>query len=381
MKQIVYNRPLFLKSAIKNFKILKKKNHFSSAGFFSQKCEKILHKDFGYKKVILTNSCTQALEFVAMLLNIKSGDEIIVPSYTFVSSANAFVNFNAKPVFVDIDKKNCNIQPEKILSAISKKTKAIVVVHYAGYTENIDKIAKICRQKNIFLIEDCAHSFACKFKNKYLGTFGDFAALSFHETKNIHCGEGGALIINNNFFFKIAETMKYKGTNRSQFVKRKVNKYSWQSKGSSFMMSEIKASFLYSQLKNYRNILSERRLIIQRYYDLLKKMQIKQITIPNIYNNNENCYHLFYIFVKNKIIRKMLLQYLDNKNINATFHYIPLHSSRAGKLYGKTHGGLKNSNLVSNTIIRLPLWNGLKVNCQQYIVKQIKKFFENEKEL
>lgn len=373
-KKIVFNKPLFLNTVFKYFKILNHKKHFSSAGYFAKKCENILKNDFGFKRVILTNSCTQALEFIALMLNLKKDDEVIIPSYTFVTSAGAFANLNAKIVFIDVKKDNANVDKNNILKAISKKTKAILVVHYAGYSDDIDIIAKICRKKKIVLIEDCAHAFACKYKKKYLGTFGDFAAMSFHETKNIHCGEGGALIINNKNYFNLSETMKNKGTNRSLFSMGKINKYTWVSKGSSFMMSDIKAAFLYSQLRIYKKILNQRKKIIQNYLNLLEKKKIQGISIPSIFKNKKNCYHIFYIFVNNRL-RNKLLDYLNKNKIGATFHYIPLHSSSAGKLYGKTIGTFKNANYISSSIIRLPLWNGLKIKNQKYIVNHIEKFF------
>ena len=258
---IHFNKPSF---SLK-FKDLQKIKKFSSNGFFTKKCQKWLNKELKCKEAILTHSCTAALEMCALLINIKEGDEIIMPSYTFVSTANAFVLRGGKPVFVDIDIDTCNIDPSKIKQAISKKTKAIVVVHYAGVSCNMDPIIKIAKQHKLYVIEDAAQAILSTYKGKPLGSIGDLATLSFHETKNIHCGEGGALLINNPKFIKRARVLRDKGTNRDLFNQNMVNKYTWVDYGSSYGLSEINAAFLYSQLIQAKKI-TKRRITIFRMF-------------------------------------------------------------------------------------------------------------------
>ena len=234
---------------LSNFKILKKKSVYSACGYYTKQCEKWINKNLKTKFSIMTHSCTAALEMTALLLDLKKNDEVIMPSYTFVSTANAFVLRGAKPVFIDINVENLNIDINQIEKAITKKTKAIVIVHYAGMSCEIDKVKKIAKKRNIYLIEDASHSILAYYKNKPLGSFGDFATLSFHESKNMHCGQGGALLINNQKFIKRAKIIRDKGTNRDQFSQNLVSKYSWVDVGSSFALNEILASFLYPQLE------------------------------------------------------------------------------------------------------------------------------------
>tara|TARA_B100001093_G_scaffold254222_1_gene243186 strand:- start:48 stop:1169 length:1122 start_codon:yes stop_codon:yes gene_type:complete len=355
---------------------IKKLSRFSSKGLYTKKCEKWLISNIKCKDAILVNSCTSALEMSALLLDIKLNDEIIMPSFTFVSTANAFVLRGGKPVFVDIDKETCNINPSKIEKAITKKTKAIVVVHYAGISCEMDTIIKIAKKHNLYIIEDAAQAIMSTYKGRPLGSIGDLATLSFHETKNIHCGEGGALLINNTKFIKRAKILRDKGTNRDSFDQKIVKKYTWVDYGSSYGLSEINATFLHAQLSQAKKIIRRRLSLFDHYHKLLKKLEIKKLikrtTIPT-YNKTNG--HIYYIIIKNNK-RDELIKQLTQKKINAVFHYIPLHSSPFGKLNTKIKSPMKNTNFVANNLLRLPMHLHLDRKIQVYIVKQIYNFFK-----
>jgi len=284
---------------------------------------------------------------------------VIMPSYTFVSTANAFVMRGGRPVFVDIDPTTCNIDSSKIELAITKKTKAIVVVHYAGVSCDMDPIVAIAKKYKLYIIEDAAQAILSSYKGKPLGSIGDLATISFHETKNIHCGEGGALIINNPKFIKRAKIIRDKGTNRDLFNQNMVKKYTWVDYGSSYGLSEINAAFLYSQLKQAKKITRKRLAIFKLYNKLLEKLEIKKLikrpTIPTYAKANG---HMYYILVKNNK-RDKLLKYLKQKKINTVFHYIPLHSSPFGKLKVTTKSTMHNTNVIANTLLRLPMHQSL----------------------
>ena len=325
------------------------------------------------------HSCTAALEISAILLNIKPGDEVIMPSFTFVSTANAFVLRGAKIVFVDIDEKTLNIDVKQIEEKITKKTKAVVVVHYAGISCEIEKIKKITEKKKIALIEDAAQAILSKFKGKPLGSFGDLATISFHETKNIHCGEGGALLINNKKFIQRAKVIRDKGTNRDDFNKKIVKKYSWVDIGSSYCLSEINAAFLYTQLKQARDITNKRIKIWNIYNNFFKKLEIKyKVLRPHITKNASINGHSFFILTK-KNIRNKLLNYLNNNKIMALFHYIPLHNSPFGKKLFKIPHNLKNTNSGSASIIRMPMHLYLNKKDIKHISTKVIEFFEKNK--
>ena len=374
MKKIEFNIPHYEKQSLENVKKLKLKQHYSSNGYYTVKCEKWLKKNFKVKHAILTHSCTSALEMIALLINIKKGDEIIVPSYTFVSTANAFTNYGASPVFADIDPKTMNIDPNKITKLITKKTKAIIIVHYAGISCELEKIKKIASKKNLILVEDNAHGFLAKYKNKYLGSFGDFATLSFHESKNVHCGEGGALLINNPKYVERAKIIRDKGTNREKFNKNIVKKYTWVDVGSSFAISEINASFLFEQLKKSKFI-NKIRMRIWKYYDnYLKKLEYeKKIIRPFVPKYSDHNAHIYYIHIQKKN-RENLIKNLKNRNISAFFHYVPLHNSPFGlKISNKTKH-LKYTDIKSKTLLRLPLHTSLNINQVKHILKNLTKF-------
>ena len=370
---IKFNKP-FVASKLPNIRNL---DHFSSGGLYTKKCQQWLIKELKCKDALLVHSCTAALEMCALLLNIKEGDEIIMPSYTFVSTANAFVLRAGKPVFVDIDPNTCNIDPLKIKKAISKKTKAIVVVHYAGVSCDMDPIIKIAKKHKLYVIEDAAQAILSTYKGKPLGSIGDLATLSFHETKNIHCGQGGALLINNPKFIKRAKILRDKGTNRDLFNQNMVKKYTWVDYGSSYGLSEIHAAFLYPQLKQAKKIIKKRLNIFNEYHQQLESLEIKKlIKRPAIPKYTKHNAHIFYLIVKNNQ-RTKLIKYLKQKKINTVFHYIPLHNSSFGKKKTIVKSNLTNTNLISSRLLRLPLHFKLKKKEIIKVADLIFKFFEN----
>jgi dTDP-4-amino-4,6-dideoxygalactose transaminase len=358
VKKIIFNNPVIVGDEIKNINKVINQKHFSGNGYFTKKCSKWLIKNIKCKEALLVHSCTAALEMCAILLNIKPGDEIIMPSYTFVSTANAFVLRGGKPIFVDINSKTLNIDEDLIQKVITKKTKAIVVVHYAGVACKMDKILSIAKKNKLIVIEDAAQGFLSKYKNKYLGSIGDLATISFHETKNIHCGEGGALLINNKKFINRAKIIRDKGTNRDKFNKNLIKKYTWVDIGSSYALSEINCAFLHSQLINSKKITSKRQAIWKLYFSLFSELKNK-IQLPYIPNESTNNAHIFYIVLKD-INRDKFLKLLNRKKVNAIFHYTPLHLSKMFvKKYNKKQN-LKNTDFIANNLVRLPLHNNIK---------------------
>ena len=346
-------------------------------GEFTKNCHKWFEQELNCNKVLLTPSCTHALEMCAVLLDIKEGDEVIMPSYTFVSTANAFVLRGAKIVFVDIRSDTMNIDENKIEYAITSKTKAIVVVHYAGVSCDMDTIMNIARKKNIFVIEDAAQGMMSKYKDKYLGTIADLGTFSFHETKNYtSAGEGGLLIINNKDFIKRAQIIREKGTNRSAFLKGEVDKYSWVDIGSSYLLNDISAAYLWGQLQNATLINDNRLNSWNIYYNELIKLEEKGlITLPKIPSNCKHNSHMFYIKVKDLETRTNLIQYLKIKGIHCTFHYVPLHSSIAGKRFGIFNGDDKYTTSESNKLIRLPLYYNIEHKTIDNVVYHLREYF------
>ena len=375
MKNIPFNDPVTNVSSSYNLLKLKKYNHFSSNGKFTKQCEQWLRDSIKCKEALLVHSCTAALEMCAILLNIKKGDEVIMPSYTFVSTANAFVMRGGRPVFVDIDLATCNIDPSKIEQAITKKTKAIAIVHYAGVSCDMDPILAIAKKHKLYIIEDAAQAILSSYKGRPLGSIGDLATISFHETKNIHCGEGGALIINNPKFIKRAKIIRDKGTNRDLFNQNMIKKYTWVDYGSSYGLSEINAAFLYGQLKQAKKITKKRLAIFKLYHKLLENLEIKKlITRPTVPSYAKANGHMYYILVKNNK-RDKLIRHLQQKKIRTVFHYIPLHSSPFGKLNATTKSTMYNTNMISNAILRLPKYINLTKNDINFISKKIYEYF------
>mgnify|MGYP004475497801 CR=1 FL=1 len=333
---------------------------------------------FGVRGLIVT-SCSHALDLTALLCNIQEGDEIIAPSYTFVSTINAFVLRGAKPVFVDIDPNTMNIDADKIEEKITKKTKAIYPVHYAGVACDMDKIMKIAKKHNLFVIEDAAQAVGSYYKGKLLGTIGDYGCYSFHETKNIVMGEGGFLIVKDDAKFEEAEMIREKGTNRKQFFKGFVDKYTWQVPGSSYLPSDILSAILLGQLERFEEIQQKRISIWNRYNDFLKKYEDKKIikrpTIPNYATNNA---HMYYILLKNENERSKLIKKFKENSIVAPFHYIPLHTSPVGKKYGYKEGDLPLTEEYSSRLLRLPLYPDMSNKEVQDVITVMEEFFDEK---
>jgi dTDP-4-amino-4,6-dideoxygalactose transaminase len=374
---IFFNQAITVGNEFSNIKKLKKNNNFSSNGHFTNLCSKWLIKNIGCQEALLVHSCTAALEMSAILINIKPKDEIIMPSYTFVSTANAFVLRGGVPIFVDIDPKTLNIDPNKIEKAITKKTRAIVTVHYAGVSCDMDPILKIAKKYKLYVIEDAAQAILSSYKGRPLGSIGDLATLSFHDSKNIHCGEGGALLINNKKFIKRAKILRDKGTNRDDFNNNFVKKYTWVDLGSSYGLSEINAAFLYAQLLKAKKIIIKRLKIFNHYHSLLQTLEIanviKRPALPTYVKHNG---HMYYILVKNNK-RDKLIKYLQKKKINTVFHYIPLHSSPFGKLKTTKKTTMSNTRMIANTLLRLPMHSKLQNKVVMKICVAISNFLNN----
>ncbi len=329
-------------------------------GPFGKKTQALLEKQLGVKKVLLTTSCTHALEMAAILLNLQPGDEVIVPSYGFVTTALAFFMHGAKPVFADIRPDTLNIDETKLAPLINNRTRAIVLIHYAGVGCEMDIIMEMAERHNLVIIEDNAHGLYGKYKGKYLGTFGALATQSFHETKNITCGEGGALLINEPSYIERAEIIREKGTNRSLFFRGEVDKYTWIDKGSSYVMSDILAAFLYAQITQKDEIQSKRKMIWEHYDQYLKDWATKNdVHLPTIAEYCESAYHAFYLLMPSLNARTHFINYLKENGINAVFHYLPLHKSEMGcKLGGKQYHCPVTEDM-SDRLVRLPFFNDI----------------------
>ncbi len=349
-------------------------------GEYTRKCNAWLEKNLNVQKALLTTSCTHALELAAHLIDVKPGDEVIMPSYTFVSTANAFALRGAKIVFVDVRPDTMNIDEGKIESAITHKTKVIVVVHYAGIACEMDKICEIASKHGLYVVEDAAQGILSSYKGRKLGSIGDFGCISFHETKNISMGEGGALLIKNAKYNDQAEIIREKGTDRTRFIRGEIDKYSWVSIGSSYLPSEINASFLYAQLEEASKINQDRLKTWDYYYGMLKNAKKTfDIQLGTIPSNCEQNGHMFYIKMKDLIHRNLLMRGLKGKGISTAFHYIPLHSSQAGSILGRFHGEDKYTTLESSRLLRLPMYYGLKKDTIEYICESILKELEGIK--
>ena len=357
---IYFNKPFatgkelaYIQQAISNA-------HLSGNGEFTQKCHAWLESEIGCLKAFLTHSCTGALEMAAILADIQPGDEVIMPSYTFVSTANAFILRGGVPVFVDIRPDTLNIDETLIEAAITSKTKAIVPVHYAGVSCELDTIMKIAQRHQLLVIEDAAQGIASTYKGKPLGSIGHLATLSFHETKNVNCGQGGALLVNYPQLCDRADIVWQKGTNRTQFFRGFADKYTWVDMGSSYLHSELNAAYLWAQLESATAITQNRLNIWQRYHqgfaDLEAEGKVRRPIVPPECQHNA---HMYYLLLPNLKSRTTLIDKLDACGINAVFHYVPLHSSPAGRKFGRTQGDLFLTQELSDRLVRLPLWVGM----------------------
>ncbi|MEI6071072.1 MAG: dTDP-4-amino-4,6-dideoxygalactose transaminase [Verrucomicrobiae bacterium] len=344
---------------------------------FSKKCHALLEQTLGVQRALVTTSCTHALEMAAILLDIRPGDEVIVPSFTFVSTANAFVMRGAKPVFCDIRPDTLNLNEARLEELITPRTKAIVPVHYAGVGCEMDAIMEIARRHGIAVVEDNAHGLFGKYKGRWLGTFGDLAAQSFHETKNITCGEGGALLINDNRFLERAEIIREKGTNRSRFFRGQVDKYSWVDVGSSYVMSDVLAAFLFGQLEKWPEIQKMRRAIWERYQSNLAPWAAENgIRLPVVPEHCEQAYHMFYLLLPSQANRQGLIAHLNARNIGAVFHYLPLHLSEFAAQWAGRIGDCPVTKDVSDRLLRLPFYNSLTEDDQIRVIEAVKQYGE-----
>lgn len=375
---IPFNKPPYTGNEDQYVLQAMRSDKISGDGPFSKFCQTWFEKNLPCNKALLTPSCTAALEMAAILVDIQSGDEVIMPSYTFVSTANAFVLRGAKIVFVDIRPDTMNIDESKIEAAITDKTKAIVPVHYAGVSCEMDTIMDIANRYNLYVIEDAAQGMMSTYKGKTLGTIGHLGTYSFHETKNYTSGgEGGLLIINDTKFKERAEIIREKGTNRSQFFRGMVDKYSWVDIGSSYLPSDIQAAYLWGQLEKVDEINNNRLETWSYYYQQLKELasegHIELPTIPDLCKHNA---HMFYIKVADIETRSQLIEHLKNNSISAVFHYIPLHDSVAGKELGRLHAQDQVTTTESEKLVRLPLWYNLPLVKLKVITNSIKDFFK-----
>ncbi len=351
------------------------RSHISGDGFYTKQCQVLLEKELHASKVILTTSCTHALEMSAILSNIGTEDEVIIPSFTFVSTVNAFVLRGAKPVFVDIRADTLNIDENLLRDKINQRTKAIVPVHYAGVGCEMDSILATAREYDLTIIEDNAHGLFGKYKGKHLGTFGSMATQSFHETKNITCGEGGAIILNDTNLIERAEIIREKGTNRSKFFRGMIDKYTWVDIGSSYLPSDILAAFLYAQLESRELIQNKRRQIWEYYDQNLNQVAInKGIGLPHIPNHCQQAYHMYYLLLPDLETRQRLIAHLKESGIISVFHYLPLHLSDMGKKFGGKLGDCPITESISDRILRLPFYNTLSHEQQDHVINAISNF-------
>ena len=378
---IPFNKPYLTGKEMQYIEDAVKSGKISGNGLFTKKCQEFFEKEFGFKKTLLTTSCTDGLEMAAILADIKEGDEVIVPSFTFVSTALAFVRQGADIVFADSYSDNPNIDADQIEALITEKTKAIVVVHYAGVACDMDKIMSIANKHGIIVIEDAAQAIDSYYiskdgTKKALGSIGHLSAFSFHETKNIISGEGGMLCINDDRFIQRAEIIWEKGTNRSQFFRGEVDKYSWVDTGSSFLPSEIISAFLWAQIENMRDIQDKRIKIWNRYYDGLSNFEpvsIKKPKLPLVPEYATNNAHMFYLVCDNVDDRTRFIQHLKDKGILSVFHYLSLHKSSYYEKYSTRKSELPNSDIFSDCLVRLPLFYELTDEQVEYIINTIKE--------
>jgi dTDP-4-amino-4,6-dideoxygalactose transaminase len=377
MNKIKFNSPYITGKELHYIKDVFKQNQFYGVGKYTSKCEKTIQKIISSKNVLLTDSCTSALEISALVLKKNKYDEVIMPSYTFTSTASAYLKAGFKIKFADVDPLTAMIDPERVNNLINKNTRAIICVHYGGSFADILKIKRICKKKNITLVEDAAQGFNCFLNNKSLGTFGNFGCFSFHETKNIHAGLAGALVIKNKKDFKRALHIRDRGTNRDEMIRKNKKKYSWVELGGSYYPTEIQSAFLYSQLKKINENTKKRKILFNTYLNNLSILfKTKKIYLYLNKKNFKSNYHAVCIYLKNNNLREKLRNNLLSNNIQSTFHYIPLHSSKMGKKLGYKSSDFPNTNKISKTILRLPLHNNLKLKDVKNICNKINYFFK-----
>ena len=359
-ERIPFNRPFMTGRELSYIAEAHLKGRLAGDGDFTQRCRDWLERETGSGTVLLTHSCTAALEMAALALNIRPGDEVIMPSYTFVSTANAFALRGATPVFVDIREDTLNLDEILLEAALTNKTRAIVPVHYAGVACEMDAIKAVAAEQGIAIVEDAAQGFGSLYKGQPLGSIGDLGAYSFHETKNIISGEGGALLVNDPNLASVDEIIREKGTNRTQFFKGEADKYTWQSLGSSFLPGEIIAAFLLAQLESAEEIKNGRLALWNQYHECLRDMEedgwLRRPVVPDHTVHNA---HMYYILLDDRVDRETVINSLDSKGIHSVFHYVPLHQSPGGLAYCRQSGSLGNTERLSSRLLRLPLWMGM----------------------
>jgi dTDP-4-amino-4,6-dideoxygalactose transaminase len=374
---IPFNKPCFEGKELVYIAEAVNNGLISGDGQFTKKCQSFLEAELGVKKAFLTTSCTHALEMAAILLNIEAGDEVIVPSFTFVSTANAFALHKARPVFIDIKPDTMNMDESRLERLITPCTKTILAVHYAGVGCEMDAIVEIADRHGVAVVEDNAHGLFGKYKGKFLGTFGCIAALSFHETKNFTCGEGGALLLNDDKYTERAEIIREKGTNRSRFFRGEVDKYTWVDVGSSYLPSDILAAFLYAQLETGNHTQQRRQQIWDYYYARLKDWAKEhKVKLPVVPEYCEQPYHMFYMIMPSFEERQRLIAHLKSRAIQSVFHYIPLHLSDMGVRLGGKKGDCPVTEDISERLVRLPFYNELTQTQQETVIEAIFDFYK-----
>ena len=373
--QIPFNKPFLSGKELEFIKDAVSRGKISGNGYYTQKCHRYFQDRYGFKKCLLTTSCTDALEMAAILCNIEPGDEVIIPSYTFVSTANAFILRGAKIVFADSRSDHPGIDEDKIEELITPRTRVIVPVHYAGVACDMDKIMDLAEKHNLLVVEDAAQAVDSFYKGKPLGSIGHFGCFSFHETKNIQCGEGGMLVINDDRFIHRSEIIWEKGTNRAEFFRGEINKYGWVDIGSSFLPSELAAAFLYAQLECLEDIQSKRKALWEKYFESLKSLNVKEFGFPNFPDYSTNNAHMFYLLCSSLEQRSKIIGVLKEIGVMAVFHYLSLHKSL---FYQNKHNGkeLRESDRYSDCLLRLPLYFNLQIKDIVSIILIIQNTFK-----
>lgn len=373
--RIPFNRPCLAGKELLYVAQSVEHGHCAGDGPFTRRSCELLERDLGVRRVLLTTSGTHALEMCALLLDIGPGDEVILPSFTFVSTANAFVLRGARPIFCDIRPDTLNLDEALLPGLISPRTRAVVPVHYAGVSCEMDAILEIAAAHGITVVEDNAHGLFARYRGRYLGTFGALAALSFHETKNFTCGEGGALIVNEGRYLERAEIIREKGTNRQRFFRGEVDKYTWVDLGSSYVLSDLLAAFLYGQLEQRARIQAARRRIWERYFSGLHDWAAHEgVRLPIVPPHCEQSYHMFYLLLPTPAARERLIAHLRERGILSVFHYVPLHLSEMGARFGGRTGQCPVSEHVSERLLRLPFYNDLTETDQAEVIEAVRAF-------
>lgn len=379
-RRVPFNKPFIVGKELFNIAKAVMDGSISGDGQFTHLCQHWLESHLSCQKALLTHSCTAALEMAALLIDLQPGDEVIMPSFTFVSTANAFVLRGAVPVFVDIRPDTLNIDERQVEKAITAKTRAVVAVHYAGQACAMNELVALCRANGIYLIEDAAQAILSFDGGGALGTFGDFGCLSFHETKNVICGEGGALLINNEKFIERAEIVWQKGTNRNAFFRGEVDKYTWVDVGSSFLPSDLTAAFLYAQLEQAKRINTHRRALHEKYFSLLADLEAEgKLSLAGGQVRKAKNAHIFYIICRSERERAELIRHLAECGVNAVFHYSPLHSSPAGRRYGRVATNMDVTDGISERLLRLPMYSEMTADTVTYVCEAVRSFFEKNR--